>query len=75
MTHVVSECDSLDQVGKYLAKNDQAIPEAASVVSTQWLVECLKASRIVEIKNSQLLQEVRVHQIVNISSLEFMIYC
>lgn len=59
VTHVVSECQSLEQVEKFLSKNGQAIPEKANVVSTQWLIDCLKASKIVEIDNSQVLIEER----------------
>ncbi|RUS89564.1 hypothetical protein EGW08_002682 [Elysia chlorotica] len=60
VTHVVSECESLGQVEKYFARSGQKIPDAAAVVSTQWLIDCLKASRIVEIKSSQLIKEVEV---------------
>ncbi|GFN90609.1 DNA polymerase mu [Plakobranchus ocellatus] len=56
VTHVVTECESLDQVERYLTKNGQAIPMSASVVSTRWLVDCLKAVKYVPIKESQVLR-------------------
>ncbi|GFR94552.1 hypothetical protein ElyMa_002671300 [Elysia marginata] len=64
VTHVVSECQSLEQVEKYLTKSGQLVSETAIVVSTQWLIDCLKASRIVEIKSSQVLKEVWAYSIL-----------
>ncbi|KAK3777848.1 hypothetical protein RRG08_038096 [Elysia crispata] len=70
VTHVVSECESVDQVEKYFAKSGQKIPEAASVVSTQWLIDCLKASKIVEIKSSQVLKEIKISAKPEVSPAE-----
>ncbi|KAL5022597.1 hypothetical protein ScPMuIL_001752 [Solemya velum] len=57
VTHVVTECDSLEQVLKFLLLDDVDQLHGVQVLSMTWLTACLKNGRPVEIEESQRIRQ------------------
>ncbi|XP_055886145.1 DNA-directed DNA/RNA polymerase mu-like isoform X2 [Biomphalaria glabrata] len=49
VTHIVTECLSYEQAMKFLDVNKAEVPKNALIVSTSWLVECLKNSKVLPV--------------------------